>query len=272
MTTPAMLALEEFTGPFLYRYKAPGNIGHIRQIILDHQLYFSAPGQFQDPLDSRPSVVIEDLEPMYRFLRKVYRKNNANAPVEQMSQVLSQYDAFMRKLPPDKLVALMSAPFLDEEMQQHRICSMSTRPDNAHLWKHFAGDSSGCCFEFHNATDLLVQREFIARKVDYRDHYTLDLSDYKNVTAAFLFYKTPPYTAEEEVRILLLPRERPHVQRFDPGRLTRIIVGHRMTAGNRRVIQKWCRSRNPPLEIAEQQLAEDAESGVGSTHPESASR
>jgi hypothetical protein len=136
------------------------------------------------------------------------------------------------------------APAFTPLIEEHRVCSMAGRPDCAYLWDRYASGSTGCCFEFHNDQPI-VGGASLTRRVSYGERFVLDISDIDNISGAFIFHKTRDYAKEEEIRIMLVPRGAGERQRFDPSRLNRVIIGRDMAAGNRRLIEKWCRKRKP---------------------------
>jgi hypothetical protein len=138
-------------------------------------------------------------------------------------------------------------PAFHRQMELHRVYSMTTRPDNVHLWKHYAGDHTGYCLEFQN-NGLFSY----ARTVIYGDEVELDFCNPDAIDATFLFRKTRRYADEEEVRILLFPRGQPHEVSFDATLLRRVILGNRMAAEHRRVIREWCGVREPTLLVADE--------------------
>ena len=98
-------------------------------------------------------------------------------------------------------------PRLHEQLEGHRIYSMTTRLDNEYLWQHYSGNHTGYCLEFFNRGTPLA--------VLYGNAGEVDLCSQGNTDGALLFRKTLKYADEEEVRILVYSRGQPHEVPFD---------------------------------------------------------
>ena len=70
----------------------------LKQIIVGHELHFSAPAEFDDPLDSRPKMTLSDPEPILKLARAVFRQNHfAKMPLgELITRLLEQVAADLR--------------------------------------------------------------------------------------------------------------------------------------------------------------------------------
>lgn len=243
----SLSALEPPLTPFLYKYGSAEHLEWLQSILLHHRVYFPSPAELKDPLDARPRFTILNREGALRFILNTFLAANAHEPPNVLAAHVPRITHMVMTGPLDRLAATATRLFR-RQMDGHRIYSMTTRPDNEHLWEHYAGAHTGYCLEFHNRGVFAY-----ARKVIYGDAVELDLGDPSSIDATFLFRKTMNYQDEEEVRILAFPRGGPHEIQFDPPTLERVILGKRMSDAHCRRIREWCATRKPVLR-AEQHL------------------
>lgn len=253
--------LRRHSGEFLYRYKPP-NLAHLKSIIVEHQLYFSSPQQYGhlDSNDARPKFVVRDTEFMAQFIMSAYRDAYAHLPPDRLAKEIAIGDRWIRSLSSEALAAECLRVFLTDTLQSYRICSLSMRPDNDFLWREFAANATGVCFEFENREQVVPNS--LVRVVEYGPTPEMDISSDEEIAGGFVFHKVASFKDEEEVRAFLFPRGRPHGQAFDPSILRRVILGRNISAYHRRIIERWCSRRLPRLPVAEQDVSSSAE-GAG---------
>ncbi len=218
----------------------------VRTISQNHELDFSSPAQFKDPLDSRPRLTVSSREAALPRILNPFLALHAGDTPGSLAQDVANIHRMVRGCNLNELAESL-AKVLHREMEDHRIYSMSVRPDNAHLWKHYAGDSTGCCLEFSSREEPFLR----AHHVIYGDELVLDFCDDGDFNAVTLFQKTSRYVDEEEVRIILFPRGQPHEVRFEPRLLQRVILGSRMTEEHREVVRRWRYDRDPVLNVSD---------------------
>lgn len=137
----------------------------------------------------------------------------------------------------------MLKSILDPLLQRFRVYSLSKQWNNPHLWRKYGGDHAGYCLEFRNEKPLGPMFE-----VRYDDNVALDVTGPERDEPYFLFYKTRRWTHEKEVR-MIGPQGSDNSVRFDPLRLTRVILGRDIerTAATR--IHEWAGLRKLPLAV-----------------------
>lgn len=231
------------TGRFLYKYGSAQHLDWLEPIVLQHLLYFPSPPELNDPIDARPDITCGSDDALLRFLANDFlaRKQMESPQIlaDGVAELLRGFALQSR----ERWLKEMTAIFA-REMEGYRIYSLSTRPDNEHLWNRYAGDHTGYCLEFENR-GLFAW----ARHVEYRNTVTLDVTDPKQISGNFLFQKTIRYSPEEEVRIVLFPRGRPAQVPFDPTLLRRVLLGKNMTTHVRDELQAWAHRRSPRLMV-----------------------
>jgi hypothetical protein len=244
--------LERPTVPFLYKYGSGEHLEWLQPILLQHQVYFPSPPQLNDPKDARPRMTVSSKEGALRSIVNPFLAVHARDPPEVMVRDVRTIVNVVASLDLDRLARWVT-PSFHEEMEQHRIYSMTTRPDNEYLWTHYAGDHTGYCLEFLNRGAPFG----FARTVIYGDEVVIDFSHPEAIDATFLFRKTRRYEDEEEVRILLLPRGQPHEVAFDPQLLRRVILGRNMSEDRRATIRGWSPTRVFGLTIVDEIAASE---------------
>ena len=248
-----MADLERPTVPFLYKYGSAEHLDWLRPILLNHQLYFPSPAQLNDPKDARPRMIVTDKQGCLRQIVNPFLAVNARLPLDRLAMHVRLMIHMVDRRDLDELAELVT-PSFHREMVKHRIYSMSTRPDNEHLWTNYASDHTGYCLQCVNDGDPFR----FARTVNYGDETEIDFSNPDSIDSTFLFKKTRTYDPEEEVRILLFPRGQPHEVTFDPTLLRRVILGRRMTEPHRAIIRAWCLARSLALPVVDEAEAPDA--------------
>lgn len=238
--------------PFLYKYGSAEHLDWLRPILLQDQLYFPSPPQLNDPKDARPKMTVSSKAGALRTIVNPFLAAHAREPLEVLARDVRNIVNIVASLDLDRLAEWVT-PSLHQEMEKHRIYSMSARPNNEYLWTHYAGKHTGYCLEFLNSG---VPFGF-ARTVIYGDDVEIDFSRPEAIDATCLFRKTRRYEDEEEVRILLFPRGQPHEVAFDPTLLRRLILGRNMSEDHRATIRDWCRMRVPGLTVVDEIAASE---------------
>lgn len=242
-------SLKKASGPFLYKYSSLDGprLGWLRAILLDHQIYFPSPEELNDKIDARPPLRVTSKE---RAFQRLLGPHLAGAPGDAATAYV-ELRRLVDRADENALSHLITRSF-HQEMEQHRIYSMSVRPDNEHLWTEYSGRHTGYCLEFANEGMPFG----LAHEIIYGEAPVLDFNDDADFEAAVLFCKTTePWHREEEVRVVLFPRNQPKHQRFDPTLLRRVILGRDVSATNEQTIRSWCEQRDPKLEVVIESVA-----------------
>lgn len=229
----------------LYKYSSATRLDWLRTILLSHQLYFPTPTELNDPRDARPPVRVTSRRGAIQAIVTPYLIQYARDPLASLAADVRRIHDTINGADLKELGAVVTRLF-HEQMNRNRIYSMTTRPDNEHLWRQYAGNHTGYCLEFSRDGAPFET----AHHVIYRDEIPPDFCDDGSFGAELVFQKTPRYAAEEEVRIILLPRGSPAVVPFEPTLLLRIILGDRMSGENAELVRGWCAERIPELSVS----------------------
>lgn len=231
------------TAKYLYRYSSAQHLERLKTVLLNHELYFPSLAELNDPADGRPKLKPMSEDELTAFLITGFVREHPELPLRVMEREAAVIDYNVRYHRPEVLLEIMS-PFLNNLLEGYRILSLSKRSDNMVLWGTYAGGHTGYCLEFANEGSLFER----AMEVNYGD-FEVGLTDPELRKAYFFFCKTPAWSHEEEVR-LVLQRGKGCKVKFQPRWLRRIILGKGMTENNAMLIRSWAKQRNPELTVA----------------------
>lgn len=226
-----------------YRYSRPEPLQWLQRTMLRHEIYVPRAKELNDPTESKPRIA--HLSPYWlgRFLkRNVTRRKDLSR--EERERLFADIEAGIRSFGADQIRAEIAELFY-KDSELTRVFSMSLRVDNLLLWATYADNHRGYCLEFSRAGMFTV-----AKAVLYDDSFELDVSDPSHAALEWHFCKSPNWSAEEEVR-LVIPQGRggPYFP-INPEWLTRVVLGKEMSESNRAQIRQWARERVPELKVA----------------------
>ncbi len=205
-----------------YKYRelagqAPGTLNqNTTRLVCDGEMYFSAPGAFNDPFDCRVTL-------------------SSNSTMDELEQYLTRQG--LPKPTPDVILkqimsgALSLESFLPKDASSVsamlRVYCLSTKNDNILMWSHYAKDHTGICVgmkvHFHeNSLCLAVEPDCVspihasantgllpASFVRYDDSmpnpYNLFTGTTKDLEP-FMLTKSKLWEYENEYRIMLFER------------------------------------------------------------------
>lgn len=242
----AELAVDsEATPTVLYKYRgmAGDALDFTRRLIVDSELYFAAPTTFNDPFDFLPVM---------RISRNPAEQRQAIA--KMLPQRLGRMSRPERRRETQRLLALghgelsrrlsLVMPALGATIG---VCCFSARPDHVLMWSHYGDQHRGICLGFDASPPLTLFS--MARQVRYSEHRPVieEPNRGKNDLHHALVTKAAFWSYEQEWRIL--QPSGPGTYGFDPGRLKQIILGARISDGDRQRVRGWIEGRS--IEILE---------------------
>lgn len=234
----------------LYKYRVVGEEGSftraaIEQIMLEGKLWFSKPSGFEDKLDCRPIVRLENAATLRRWLIK-----NCRVPaVNPRKPTSAEVTRLMRK---HQLPGWMENKWFEVADSITAVCCLSQRHDLEFQWKNYAHDHSGVCFEID--TDLHIGG-INPRNVIYTDtrpevsidRFVIEAEYRENKAYEVLTTKLLRYAAEEETRILRMINninESGIAQRFDSDVFSNIYLGKNISKQSIAVLESLAKKSN----------------------------
>jgi len=240
-----------YEGSFANKYRNVEHLEWLKEILLDNRLYFPTARDLNDPEEARPPLVSSSQEALIATLVELSMEAKPFLTNRGLTTDAASIDFNVRRLGADTSLSMLKRS-LDPLLQRFRIYSLSKRWNNPHLWKKYAGDHTGYCLEFRNEARFGPIFE-----VRY-DDVALDITGPERSKPYFLFYKTKLWKNEEEVRMILEQGSDSRLS-FDPGRLTRVILGRDIERTDAVTIRGWVGLRNLPLSvISEHDMHHDA--------------
>ena len=189
----------------LYHYQ-PFDPVRLSKIILDKVLYFSNPGDFNDPWDCRPWLNVGDLadpDVLNRHIEwyiMVTRKHGQNIPENEI-----QRRANVFRSNPEPLIGKMKEISLAIEaaiIEHYRLYCLSSKLDSELMWAHYSDKHRGICLEFDAGNELFSQ----ALKLSYGENYpSYDLTtETEDENLRPLITKSAAWNYEDEYRLIAL--------------------------------------------------------------------
>jgi len=224
----------------LYMYQACPGDGHekkewVRQILVDHQLFFASRRLFNDPFDCVvPSFQQIPGTILKRFVEEfVDRKFTEDAEVEKDRKISELMSANaledIRKL-------------LQDEVDKAGIVCFSRVRDDILMWAHYADKHKGICFEFDGSDNCLFFGE--AQPVEYEDYTSIPLDEGKErQMTRVILTKSKHWLYEREYRILRPGKAGSKID-YPVELLTGIIFGCMMPDNVRKTVKQWAEEGN----------------------------
>ncbi len=229
---------------FVYKYgrvETPEQLNWLRDLLLDHRVYFPKPRELNDPREARPKFARSSRAAFREMLFRGYLAANPGLTHEEQVHALQVLTTNLNHYGLD-LVIQSGQEALADLLTWQRIYSLTKRPNNAHLWKEYAANHHGYCLQFRRSNLF-----GLAMEVRYRNRVEFDATA-EHVSAAFFFYKRRKWEREEELRIVF-PRNPVGHFLFEPKVLTRVYLGKYMLPETEELIREWARQRKPEVPV-----------------------
>jgi Protein of unknown function (DUF2971) len=243
----------------LYHYQ-PLDPDRVRPVIEQNQVYFSNPGNFNDPWDCRPcfdSSLLVDANARERhvgYYMDIARSTPRSEPeLRELERRLRQERGFL-----ETLVKKMNDGLYEDIFKRYRVYCLSEKPDCTLMWSHYGGNHSGVCLEFDRSSEPIRA----ALRVTYSTSYpSFDLTDKSDRSLAVLTSKSDVWSYEAEYRLVAQERS---VAMSATGRtlmtdnnflilpvgaLRAVIVGCMMSDENKRLLEGMVRRAPRSVEV-----------------------
>lgn len=204
-------------------------------------LYFPTARELNDPEEARPALAASSIDKLIETLISDAVERRPHLTKRGLAFHARVVDYNVRRFGTELLLDRMRRS-IEPLLTRFRIYSLSKRPDNLHLWTEYAAQHTGYCLEFRNHGFGPIW------EVRYRDQIAVDITDPCQLQPYFLFYKTKKWFPEEEVRMINQQVSEAYSP-FDPGVLTRVILGRNIAPINEAAIHAIAGRRNLPLPV-----------------------
>lgn len=238
--TPALEESQQFEILPLYRYQPfpaqdEEKKSWIKQIFVEHKLFFPCRRLFNDPFDCVvPSLLEIPGTAIKRFVEEFVERRFPNASDTEKFEKLS------------KLMSVDALEGLRRDVQytvdQAGVLSFSTVRDDILMWAHYADKHKGLCLEFDGSANCNFFGK--AQSVKYRNYTPLPLDgDPVTQMERVILTKAKHWRYEQEYRIVR-PGEACRVLEYPGELLTGVIFGCMMPGDLRQLIKQWVTEGN----------------------------
>jgi hypothetical protein len=175
-------------GAFLYKYgriDPSTRLGWLEQIILRHRVCIPKPGELNDPLEARPKIAQASMTKFIETVHANFVKTRPGMSPQESAYHRRVIDFNFRKYGIDRVMKSLKEG-LTKQFESQRIYSLSKRPDNVYLWKHYAAKHTGYCLEFRHEGVF-----YPAKEVRYQEYFEADVAGPTQLIGSFYYYKTP---------------------------------------------------------------------------------
>jgi hypothetical protein len=216
---------------FLYKFRAsPADsspaardlyMQRLRQIVVNSELWFSSPSDFNDPFDTMGNFQIKGTKAQRsKHIRGLVE---AYAPAGATQNEVEEACARTAALADSEILGLLRPSFERQRDSTGVICFVEGDPRDVLMWSHYAADHRGVCLQFEPAQDLFTFAR--ALKVDYLNRYpVINWLEGKYEIQKILRRKHPRWKYEVERRIIQIGAAR-SVFNFNPNALVGLVFG-----------------------------------------------
>jgi hypothetical protein len=222
----------------LYKYMSCGDqkrMEWVKQILVDHQLFFASRQGFNDPFD----CAIPNLSQIPGTFLKRFAEDFVERKFPNHSEAVKS----------DEIDRLMSVNVLEEIQQglqdtvdKAGISWFSTVRDDILMWAHYADKHQGLCLEFDGSCNCKFFG--VAQPVEYEDYTPILLhEDKEHQMNRAILTKSKHWSYEKEYRIFR-PDKAGQSMDYPVELLTGIIFGCRTPPAVRASVKQWVREGN----------------------------
>ena len=228
------------TGTHFYRYGSSDYPERLEALMLHNAMYIPSASQLNDLRDVRPRLHRPSLGEWVAFMKSLSDRGLAVVPAQEHARRIG---ALADSLGIDEMLDIASR-MAHDMMTKFRVYSMSKRWDNLSMWEWYGSKHRGYCLEFANAQFFAPAREVV-----YDNSFVMDFRDETHRTANWFFYKSPDWSNEEEVRLVLPKSLGGPLFKMPAGLLTRVILGKDVSTSDVERIKTWGTTSVPPLPV-----------------------
>nr|WP_313123481.1 DUF2971 domain-containing protein [Stenotrophomonas geniculata] len=244
--------------PFLYKYRSFNRF--LLQELCDSATFFSSPVNFNDPLDSRPTIVNDlDIPRAERLLEVLFKERWPKRDAAQELQNCRYMATEHAHNPPELDIAYRRELtrrielLILEWTASKGILSLASNWSCPLMWSHYADQHMGICLEYATADHVAHS----IRQVSYDKPRSINMSDLAKwkleadpiarervIETAFLS-KAPAWAYEKEWRVLA----RASSSRGAPFDLSAIYFGARCPSAVQTAIVKTMHDVSPKIDM-----------------------
>ena len=194
-----------------YHYKFHSINENLFKLLINQELWFSNPKNFNDPYDCNIDVQkVDDISELIELMKTKYKADITQKVKDN----------------PDKVELLKNEirKIAKNCYEKFGICCFSMNCKHILMWSHYADNHKGVCLKFDSQFDQEAFR--ISSIIQYVDDYPkIKFSDSKSVDEILAVgkFKFSPWNYEEEIRVLKL--DGAGTRKFNMASLKEVIFG-----------------------------------------------
>lgn len=216
----------------LYKYRSMKD-PYLEDVILNQNIYFSAPRKFNDPFDFYPVINIVGTKKDVTACRK--RIVQDNYPSYDRNQIKAEIKEFRKRTP--NLQKFMDNIDIKKELDHFKTYCLSKTQKSILMWSHYANEHKGICLGFESVVGSTFGN---AKEVNYdKNRYNINwlLQDRDKQLINSLYHKSIDWAYEKERRIIY--PDHPGKQSYQPNELKEVIFGDKITDKDRQLMLVW---------------------------------
>ena len=229
----------------------------LERVLRDNAIYFSRPGDFNDPWDCRPffnTNLLNDPDEVQRHIDWVVRicRQDGRMPesdIEKMKEALNDRKILERK------IRQATIEMQQAVLERYRVYCLCPDVHNSLMWAHYADSHRGVCLEFNVRNEVICGALDVQYSVDFP--VTSQYSDDPAENLLPLLAKSKVWAYEQEYRLIAqdsrnrTPRDTLLVEdgilKLPQGALRSIIVGCQGPVDEVRAFAEGCGAEIPVL-------------------------
>ncbi|RYG28558.1 MAG: DUF2971 domain-containing protein [Burkholderiales bacterium] len=224
----------------------------VRQILVDHQLFFAAPSSFNDPFDCCPVHDYAATEVQYQayFLARSNGSRASNANALMRARMLMQRDA--------NALAGANKAFLaarDTLMNGNGTLCLNIDAHHQLMWAHYGDSHRGICIQFDGQHEFFADAEpvhYSSQRPKLNMFTQSDDELFRNSVGT----KSDVWAYEQEWRIM----SHLHVGNvpFPRAAVSAVILGERATHTTQTLVAQWCSEQADPIPLHKAEFVADS--------------
>ncbi len=223
---------------FIYKYM-PINEFTLKALI-NNELFFGIPKEFNDPLDCKFSLRL-DPPPTFESAKSFYAKENLSEEIIAKKMEVFKYDK-------TQIQNDIEDNYIEHLRKGFCISCFSEKYDSILMWSHYADKHKGICVKF----DWRVHSEYFK---GYKVKYSSKLPELtyngngKMDVANVVLTKLNHWKYEKEIRSIVRLEEGIQSAAFNPKSLKGIIFGERISEIDKKTIKNIIKGNNQYLNV-----------------------
>lgn len=239
----------------LYKYRSLAGdktSEFVRRIVVEHELHFPRPHDFNDPFDcfpvARTSATRSEIE---KHMKRIWMDRSDGTTRQQRRH------SFSKAKPKISSITNLHAQFLDHIVSSVGVLSLSEKWDHVLMWSHYADSHRGICLRFRvDPTQPFFMRAFDVKYQAERPILDVIRDNPEQQVSKALLTKADYWSYEEEWRIIEHEKG-PGQYRYPPTLLDGIVLGAKISSEDKAKVLGWVEQSASPIEVTQARFHPD---------------